>query len=140
MPSEAQLTGMRGVYLVAAELSKLGLIASPTSRSAKGADILVTDQRCSRAWSVQVKTNAKTYAFWLLNSKTEEMVSASHIYALVNLRASKAGESIEYFIVPSKVVAERMVHDWSKAKTSEWFAIYRDKVVDYQDKWGIFSK
>jgi hypothetical protein len=140
MPSAAQLTGMRGVYLVAAELSKLGLIASPTSRSAKGADILVTDQRCSRAWSVQVKTNAKTFTFWLLNSKTEEMVSPSHIYALVNLRASKGGETVDYFIVPSKIVAERMTHDWSKSKTSEWFAIYRDKVAEFQNKWGIFEK
>ena len=37
------ITGMRGVYLVAAELSKRGFIASPTSRGAQGADLLVTD-------------------------------------------------------------------------------------------------
>jgi len=54
-----QLTGMRGVYLVAAELSRLGFIASPTSRSALAADILVTDQACQRAFSVQVKTNSE---------------------------------------------------------------------------------
>jgi len=139
MSSSAQLTGMRGVYLVAAELSKLGLIASPTSRSAIGADILVTDQRCSRAWSVQVKTNAKSFGFWLLSSKTEEMVSPSHVYVLVNIRASKLGENVEYFIVPSKVVAERMVHKWRKANSSEWFFIYRDKIQEFQDKWSIFG-
>jgi hypothetical protein len=50
---------MRGVYLVASELSRLGFIASPTSRSAIGADILVTDQKCKRTYSVQVKKNAK---------------------------------------------------------------------------------
>jgi hypothetical protein len=138
MASNGQLTGMRGVYLVAAELSKLGFIASPTSRSAIGADILVTDQRCSRAWSVQVKANAKTFTFWLLNSKAKEIVSSSHVYALVNLRSGKTGDTVEYFIVPSQIVAERMVHDWSKAKTSEWFAIYRDKVLDYQNNWGLF--
>ena len=48
MASKQQLTGMRGVYLVAAELSRLGLIASPTSRSAIGADILATDQSCQK--------------------------------------------------------------------------------------------
>jgi hypothetical protein len=37
---KGQLTGMRGVYLVAAELSRLGFITSPTSRSALAADIL----------------------------------------------------------------------------------------------------
>jgi putative addiction module component (TIGR02574 family) len=41
---KGQLTEMRGVYLVAAELSRLGFIASPTSRSALAADILVPDQ------------------------------------------------------------------------------------------------
>ena len=55
MPSKAQLTDMRGVYLVAVEMSKLGFIASPTSRSAIGADVLVTDQKCKKAFSVQVK-------------------------------------------------------------------------------------
>jgi hypothetical protein len=39
---------MRGVYLVAAELSRLGFIVSPTSRSAAGADLLVTSSSCSR--------------------------------------------------------------------------------------------
>ncbi|MBA7572724.1 hypothetical protein ES708_14510 [subsurface metagenome] len=48
---------MRGVYLVAAELAQRGFIASPTSRSARGADILVADQNCKHACSLQVKTN-----------------------------------------------------------------------------------
>jgi glycine cleavage system pyridoxal-binding protein P len=52
MASVGQMTGMRGVYLVAAELSKHGLIASPTSQSAMEADILVTDQKCIRVGSM----------------------------------------------------------------------------------------
>ena len=56
--SKHELTGMRGVYLVAAELSARGLVASPTSRSAAGVDLLVTDERCARAFSVQVKTKS----------------------------------------------------------------------------------
>lgn len=63
MASIQQLTGMRGVYLVEAELSRLGFIASPTSRSAIRADILVTDQSCRNIFSVQVKTNAPTFNF-----------------------------------------------------------------------------
>ena len=51
MPSNKQITGMRGVSVVAAELSKHGFIASPTSRSARGADILATDAECKRAFS-----------------------------------------------------------------------------------------
>jgi hypothetical protein len=40
MRAKGYLTGMRGVYLVAAELSRLGFVVSPTSRSAVGADLL----------------------------------------------------------------------------------------------------
>ena len=43
---KAIITGMIGVYLTAAELSKRGFIVSPTSRGAEGADLLVTDQEC----------------------------------------------------------------------------------------------
>ena len=63
MASKGQMTGMRGVYLVAAELTRLGFIVSPTSRSAIGADLLVTDQKCRNTYSVQVKTNATTFNF-----------------------------------------------------------------------------
>src|SRR3979490_1302873 len=84
MASKQQMTGMLGVYLTAVELVKRGFIVSPTSRSAMGADLLVTDQRCRKAWSVQVKTNASTANFWLVNSKTKDAVSATHVYVFVS--------------------------------------------------------
>jgi hypothetical protein len=137
MASKQQLTGMRGVYLVAAELSRLGLIASPTSRSAIGADILATDQSCQKTFSVQVKTNARTFNFWLLTSKAKEQVSKNHIYVLVNLRHNKLQETIEYFIVPSKVISDKM--KYAKNKNSEWWFVYLKDIEEYRDKWSIFS-
>ncbi len=65
MAAKRQQTGMRGVFLVAAELTAHGFMALPTSRSAFGTDMLVTDQGCLRAFSVQVKTNAGHSSFWL---------------------------------------------------------------------------
>jgi hypothetical protein len=64
MASKGQFTGMIGSFLVAAQLSARSLIASTTSRSAAGADILVTDAECHVAFSVQVKTNSKSAGFW----------------------------------------------------------------------------
>src|SRR3989337_268872 len=101
MASFGQQTGMRGVYLVAAELAKRGFIASPTSRSAAGADILVTDRTCNRAYSIQVKTNARTFDFWLLSRHARELISPTHLYVLVNLRSRRGVEEQEFFIVPS---------------------------------------
>jgi hypothetical protein len=127
------MTGMRGVYLVAAELSRLGFIASPTSRSAIGADILATNQSCTIAFSVQVKTNASSFGFWLLNKKAQTMISDTHIYVLVNIRSKKEGEVIEYFIVPSKVVSENM-------KIGKvWCQLDIVHAKPYQDKWSCFG-
>ena len=138
MAGQNQLTGMRGVYLVAAELSQRGFVASPTSRSAKGADILVTDRRCLHSFSVQVKTNASTFSFWLLNSDAKEMVSPTHIYVFVNLRSKKSVEENEFFVVPSKFVAENAFYQ--EAKTgSKWWSISRDSVIKYRDNWALFA-
>jgi hypothetical protein len=68
MAAKGQMTGMRGVYLVAAELARHGWIVSPTSRGAAGADILMTTQDCNRAYSIQVKTHTTTGLLFLLGS------------------------------------------------------------------------
>jgi hypothetical protein len=64
---------MLGVYLTAAELTYRGFIVSPTSRSTYGADLLVTDQKCRRAWSVQVKTKNTKNKYWLLNAPLQNL-------------------------------------------------------------------
>jgi hypothetical protein len=135
MAYKTQMTGMRGVYLVASELSRLGFIVSPTSRSAAGADLLVTDQKCKKTYSVQVKTNAKTFNFWLIGKKAKDTVSDTHIYVLVNIRQyKKTGEKIEYFIVPSKQLARCGYH------AGNWPNISCDKVRDCENNWNLFAK
>jgi hypothetical protein len=78
---------MRGVFLVAAELASRGFIVSTTSRSAAGADLLVTTDTCASAHSVQVKTNAVVFGFFLVGKHARDHRARSHIYVLVNLRA-----------------------------------------------------
>jgi hypothetical protein len=110
MANNTQQTGMTGVYLAAAELSHLGFIVSPTSRSARGADLLVTDQGCRKSWSVQVKTNANAggkppRTSWRLTENVGAFNSESHVYVFVNLRGN---ERPEYKVVPSSVVAAKV--------------------------------
>jgi hypothetical protein len=136
MASKHQLTGMTGVYLVAAELSKRGFIVSPTSRSAQGADLLVTDIDCQRSYAVQVKTNARPSNFWLLGAKASKMISESLIYALVNLRKDGA----EYYLVPSAALAANVRVDApSKTRKTTWYSIYRNKIEEYRNKWEVFE-
>jgi hypothetical protein len=135
MASKRQMTGMQGVYLVAAETAKREFIVSPTSRSAIGADILVTDQKCKRAYSVQVKTNSRTFNFWLIGKKAKETVSSTHIYVLVNLKNTmRNGETVEYYVVPSRQLARNGSH------RGKWPNISIDIVLRWKNKWSVFGR
>jgi hypothetical protein len=104
--------GMHGVYSAAAELARRGFIVSPTSRSAFGADLLVTDQRCRRAWSVQVKTTERRRpaSYCLVGTYAKDIASDSHIYIFVSYVEDKPN----FLVVPSRTVAKhvRLLGGW----------------------------
>ena len=128
------ITGMRGVYLVAAELSKLGFIVSLTSRGAQGADLLVTDQKCQQAFTVQVKTDATGGSFWLVGKKAKEVVSRSHVYVLVRIRnPKKDGEVVEYYVVRSAMLSRRAHHG------GDFPYVKRVDIEKCKDKWSVFG-
>ncbi|MGB8276850.1 MAG: hypothetical protein WCF20_02785 [Methylovirgula sp.] len=135
MASKGQMTGMLGVYLVAAELSRLGFIVSPTSRSAAGADLLVTDQECRKAWSVQVKTNKKAANFWLLSTRAARTRSDSHIYVFVNIGEK---DRPEYLVVPSHHVAANVV-TFTSSKGTVWYSFSRDSRLSDDEGWELFG-
>jgi len=124
------------VYLTAVELVKRGFIVSPTSRSAMGADLLVTDQRCRKAWSVQVKTNAKTAKFWLTSPTMRDMVSPSHIYVFVNVPRN-AKSAPKFYVVPSRVVASTVRVTPPRSTGSVWHFYRRDD--KFEDNWKVFG-
>ena len=134
MSTNKQLTGMQGVYLVAAEMSRHGFIASPTSRSARGADILCTDAECRRAFSVQVKTKSTQASYWLLSSDYKRFVSDSHIYVFVSIK--EGGVPAEFFIVPSTVVAKKAYAELFGKDI--WHSFTVKDAKPYQDRWKIF--
>lgn len=136
MPSKGQATGMLGVYLVAAELTRRGFIVSPTSRNARGADLLVTDQQCRNAWSVQVKTNSKPAKFWLVGKHATELRSDSHIYVFVNIRADQRPE---YIVAPSEHVAQKVRIEPAKTG-SVWYSFYREDRPFEDEGWDAFEE
>lgn len=101
------------------------------------ADLLITDSECKRAYSVQVKTNRVTFAFWLMGKRCREMVSPALVYALVNLRK----EGVEFFLVPSAAVAEKTkISETNRTQKRTWFSLYRKDIECYRDNWDIFTK
>jgi hypothetical protein len=128
-----QLIGMRGVYLTAAELTRRGFIVSPTSRSAFGADLLVTDQRCRKAWTVQVKATTKPADFCLVGKHAKEVASASHVYVFVTLKED--GQPAKFLVVPSRVVAKKAR---AQGQGRMGFVFYRSDAAGTAS-WRIFG-
>jgi hypothetical protein len=126
-------TGMRAVFLVASELAKRNMIVSPTSRSAFGADILITDSRCKKAFSIQVKSNAKPANFWLLSKNSIELKSDTHIYVFVNFNDKK--NITEFFVVPSLIVANNIKVE--KSENATWYSFWKKDALEFQNRWEL---
>lgn len=95
-------SGIAGVYLAAAELTRKGYITSITSRNTKGIDVLVSNETMTKSIGIQVKTNQGTQKKWLLNANAEHYHSENLFYIFVNLND---GGRADFRIAPSKTVA-----------------------------------
>ncbi|MCX6757685.1 MAG: aspartate ammonia-lyase [Candidatus Nomurabacteria bacterium] len=140
------LTGVSGEYFVAAELSRLGYIASITLRNTKGVDILCSNSEATKTVSIQVKTASNIKSTWILGDKSEKDYSPNLFYVFVSLHDNLPPE---YYIVPSKIVADfttKSHRDWlsSLSKTGKK---HKDsnmrKFIDlekkYLNKWSILG-
>jgi hypothetical protein len=100
------LAGVAGEYFVAAELSRRGHIASISLRNTRGIDILATNKEASRSITIQCKTNQNGKTAWVLNEKSETLVSKTHFYVFVAFRG--VVDRPAFHIVPSSIVAKHI--------------------------------
>lgn len=144
------LTGIAGAHYVAAELSKLGYLATMTSRNTEGIDILASNRDGSKVVSLQIKASSnKQYTrSWILSEKQENHYSKSLFYVFVDLNIDTE-ERPDFYIVPSKIVADyiKKTHQkWLKTpgkkgkkhKNTDMrlFEIYDDKIAKkYHNNW-----
>jgi hypothetical protein len=144
---DSGLTGIAGEYLVAGELSRRGYIASITLRNTRGIDIVATNKDASKSVGIQVKASAGSQRSWILNKKGEDFHSDTLFYVFVNLKA--IDERSDFFIVPSKVVADNIKHGhakWLKTPSKKGephidTAIRRfsDKEGNYLERWDLLN-
>lgn len=98
--ADGQITGLAGELFVTAELLKRGLQTSFTLGNAKAIDIFAHNPETLKTFTVQVKALRRKNYFLLDPSD----VSKEHIYVFVLLNAPS--ESVDYFVVPGKELAE----------------------------------
>lgn len=120
------LSGISGEYFVAAELSRLGYIASITLRNTRGTDILATNSDASKAVGIQVKTNQGNRKAWLLDKKAEDYFADNLFYVFVNLKGKMSRP--DFYVVPSRIVAEHV-----KKGHVKWLATPGKKGEQHRD-------
>jgi len=125
---DRQIIGMRGVYLVAAELSRRDFIVAPTSRGAIGADLLITDRNCKRALSVQVKITKS--GFFLFGKHMKKMQSKDYVYVLVHERKNITN----YYVLRSAVAANKATQAWNGG-----YPLKLGQLSKFKDNWATFG-
>jgi hypothetical protein len=143
----AVLAGVSGEYLVAAELSMRGYIASITLRNTKGVDILCSNSDASKIVSIQVKTNSSSARNWMLNKKAEDYFADNLFYVFVNLNNNQ--KHPDFFVVPSKVVAKYVTDghaNWLKIPgkkgqkhNDNQIRKFNDSKEKYLDRWDLLN-
>lgn len=139
------LSGVAGEYFVAAELSRMGYMASLTLRNAN-IDIQVSNDDATRYIGIQVKTNHNDRKTWLVGKKAEEYHAENLYYIFVNLKDKHSRP--DYYIVPSKIVAKQVKDSFEQYKKTRsksgkprdenaTMRNFWDKEGKYLEKWEI---
>jgi hypothetical protein len=97
MKRDNHVTGNIGLYWTCYQLSRRGWNAMPTSRNARGVDIIAYDRACSKKIAIQVKTKSKGGSIALGNSLDSVM---GDFWVIVN---DILGDPQAYVLLPSEV-------------------------------------
>lgn len=132
-----QISGMAGVYCVAAELSKLGYTALLTTRNTKSFDVVAIDENTGATAAIEVKTCgvSTSDSFWLLSKRDYQERPGNFMYVFVKLYKDKVPD---FYVVPAKFVAKNICED--KAKTgSVWYSITKKTIDRFKEKWDLLK-
>ncbi len=142
--SRTDLTGAAGEYYVAAELARMGYVASLTMANTQGIDILATDPKSGKLVAIQVKATRGVNRAWILRSKKDSNTRQKAIYIFVNIPENKPPE---YFIVPERLVTQsvnRSHREWisgrrrdGRKRKNSSMRKFQDKAGRYKDKWNL---
>ncbi len=127
-----QIVGNAGLYYVCYRLSLRGWNAMPTSRNARGVDLICYNHDCSRMIGVQVKALSKRSPVPL--GKTIDKVMGDYWVVINNLRSTP----VAYVLLPEEVKA--LAHRGVKEdKVSCWLQPRSYEKADFREAWGRFD-
>ncbi|MEG8946411.1 hypothetical protein [Rosettibacter firmus] len=126
-----QIVGNMGLYYVCYELSKRGWNVLPTSRNAKGIDIVIYNQNAKRTHTIQVKTLSKKNPVPFGNNM--DNLIAEYVIICRKVHDDKP----EMFIISSSEVKEYIRTNSKNDKNSYW--LQPTDYENYRDKWNAIG-
>jgi hypothetical protein len=127
-----QITGNIGLYLVCYELSKRGWNVLPTSRNAKGIDIVAYTQDATKTITIQVKSlSKKTHVPF--GKKIDNKLIADYIVICNDLTSSNP----RIFITTTKEIKKKIHSNGVGKKLAYW--LNEKKYRDYEDNWDLIG-
>jgi hypothetical protein len=123
-----QVTGNIGLYYACFQLSRMGWNAMPTSRNARGVDIIAYNSDCSRMITLQVKTLSRKNPVPLGTSLDRVM---GDFWIIVN---EVAKEPKSYIMLPQEV--KDLAHRGEKeGRISFWLQPSAYCIDDFYEAW-----
>lgn len=128
MKRDQQVTGNIGLYWTCYHLSRMGWNAMPTSRNARGVDIIAYNRDCTRTIAIQVKTLSKRNPVPLGVSLDKVM---GDFWVIVN---NAATDPQTYVLLPKEV--KKLAHRGEKdGRVSYWLQPSAYCVDAFHEAW-----
>jgi hypothetical protein len=111
--------GNAAQFLVAAELSRRGLVAAITLGNCPNTDILCSNTAGTRFAHIQVKTFVPGTRSCTVGMKAEREYAQGFFWVLVGVPMDSQDGRIQYYIIPSSIMAPNVIECfkmWSEAK------------------------
>lgn len=132
MKAESQITGNVGLFWACFHLSRRGWNVMPTSRNARGIDIIAYNSDCSRKIGIQVKTLSRKNPVPLGQSLDKVM---GDFWIIVNKVVS---EPQAYILTPEQV--RELAHRGEKdGRVSYWLQPADYCVERFHERWDIIG-
>jgi hypothetical protein len=133
-PADAQGTGDIGLYYVCYRLSMLGWRAIPTSRNARGIDIVAYSKDGSVMLGLQVKSVSRRAAIGCGSIGGDKTPMGDFWIVVANARSVQP----EVYVLAPKQVRDRVKHNVSKksGQSSYWMDPRDYALPEFRDAWG----
>ena len=131
----SQVTGNVGLYYVCYQLAKRGWNVMPTSRNARGVDIIIYNHDASKRHTIQVKSLTKKGAAVPLGGSLDSLQMNDYIIICSSVYTAQP----EVFIVKPIEITNKMLKKRinEKGKISYWFS--SSEYEKFAGRWEIIE-